>query len=77
MSISVVEDNPEVNVRTTQPDRSTTPGPSGINLILMVKDHGPIALQEIDADIAKCKEKLATLQARRDKIEQLLDIASE
>lgn len=73
----MVEEVTEVNVRTTQPDKSITPGPSSINLILMIKDHGPIALQEIDADIAKCKERLASLQARRDKIEQLLDVASE
>lgn len=68
----------EVGVRTTVvPEKNAVPGSSGINLIRMVEDHGPVVLAEIDDEIRKCEDRLSMLRAKRIKVERLIDVAYE
>ncbi len=72
---TAVENENEIKVRTTMPDSTITPGASSINLIRVIREYGPVELEEIDNEISRIDARLRELKAKRDTINALLDVA--
>ena len=55
----------------------STPATAALNTILAVREHAPVEIQELEAEIHALHNRLSVSHARKRLLEQLLDVISE
>jgi hypothetical protein len=69
----MIECTPMPMVTSVLPEKPyETPASFDFNLVRIVEEHGPKRLEQIDAEIKRYEEKIATLQREREKVQAIV-----